>query len=173
MNFVELICSRLSNREHVNTPIMTQKGLRNSPFLGSFFVRTPRQSPRQFSHSPPLRGHRNREHYSWKIQKNKGFPCKFSPSPLPSPYFALPMPSPEKSHTKSARAAGNPGLFLRKQARFLPNYWATLSTGHSPRRGGHEGVAGVRLGRKCGENEVKIIQTTCALFVERLHSSSV
>ena len=32
-------------------------------------------------------------------------------------------------------------------------------------------MAGVRLGRKCGENEVKIIQTTCALFVERLHQS--
>jgi len=43
-------CSRLSNLEHVNTPIMTPTGLRNSPFLGSFFVRTPRQSPRQSSH---------------------------------------------------------------------------------------------------------------------------
>ena len=34
-------------------------------------------------------------------------------------------------------------------------------------------MAGVRLGRKCGENEVKIIQTTCALFVERLQLQSI
>ena len=34
-------------------------------------------------------------------------------------------------------------------------------------------MAGVRLGRKCGENEDKIIQTTCALFVERLQLQSI
>lgn len=144
-----------------NTP---QKGLRNS-FLGSFFMfSAPRPSPAR----PPfslLRGHRNSVNFSEKTPKDRVFQSKFSHSPLPSSCFALPMPSPWKSHTKSARAAGNPGFFKQIAPIFEKLLGADSKLDVCPRKGRNEGGA-------WGEKEGKITRTTCAFLAERRHSSS-
>lgn len=100
------------------------------------------------------------------IQKNKVFSSKFSPlHPVQRPpfVFALPMPSPWKSLTKSARAAGN----LSLSEKIKPIFAKLLSAEAkldvcSPKEKNESGAGGA-----WGEKAVKIAGPMRALFVER------
>ena len=140
-------CSRHSNLEHVFTQITPRKrgsGIRSwAPF---FVWRTQARPP------PP------HSFFSfWGIgivsiiaekSKKSGFsPSKFSPSPLSTSCAALPMPSPEKSQAKPARAAENTALFKQMSTFFgIAEQHAQLNV--CPRREGHEGLAGESPGKK-------------------------
>ena len=90
-----------------------------------------------------------------KFQK-AGFSKAISPlCTLPNAirlFFALPMPSPQKSLTKSARAAGNPGFFKQIAPFFEKSLSAEAKLDVCPRRGVNEGAREGRLGRKSGQD---------------------
>ena len=166
MNSSELICSRLSSLEHVNTPITTRKRAQEFTIPGLFFCVSPPSG-----HPPPIpffspSGASEQLKLVRKIPKSKVFPSKFSPHTLSNAlrlFFILPMPSPWKSHTKSARAAGNPGFFKQIAPIFEKLLSADSKLDVCPRKGRNESGAGVVPGPERGQNNsdnVRVIRRT-------------
>jgi hypothetical protein len=98
------------------------------------------------------------------IQKNKVSPSNFSLSPLPFSLFALPMPYPWKSLTKSARAAGNPVLSEKIKPVFAKFLSAEAKLDVCPPEGKKCGRGGCGA---WGEKVVKIAGPMRAFLVER------
>lgn len=149
-----------------NTP---KKGLRNS-FLGSFFVRTPGQSPRQSSHFFSFGGIGTVRTIAEKSRKTR-----FSPANSPlllSQLLVLHSPRhPHKNPSQNRRGRlVIPACFWENKHDFCQITEQHSQLDVCPLKGKKWGGCG---GCAWGEKEVKIIRTLCAFFVKRWHSISV
>lgn len=151
MNSSELICSRLSSLEHAFTQITPHKrgsGIRSwAPFLCSAPPGHPPPSP----HSLSFGGTGTVKTCTKKSRKTRFSQVISSPYALSNArrlIFILPMPSPWKSLTKSARAAENPGFFKQIAPIFEKLLSAAAKLDVCPRRGSNESGAGVAPGAR-------------------------
>ena len=164
------MCSRLSNLEHVNTPIMTPKGLRNSPFLGSFFVRSTQAKPPPPHSFFSFGGIGIVRTIAEKSRKSR-FSQANSPLPLSHPHVLHSPCHPQKNLTQNRRGRlVIPACFWENKHDFCQITEQHSQLDVCPLKGKKWGGCG---GCAWGEKEVKIIRTLCAFFVKRWHSISV